>query len=500
MATIIDILNNNAGDLCNKPVLRYNQQSFLYSFVLDSSDKFAQGLRNLNFKQGDNIVLLLPMIPELFTAYYGILKSRCRVVPLNYNLKTSDLKHAIVNSNAKGIVFWDRFEKKILSILDQIEIKPTLVQVSKNNQNNYHNFSEVVNSSESIGIDQYPNDEDEAVILYSSGTTGYPKGAVLTHKNIQMSAQAVIDRFNLVDTDKIIAVLSANHYLSLDFILHASLVSGLEILIHSNFDAVEITNSIKTNKATLLVGTPLFYATIAEQPDLNPEDFATLRLCVASGYHVNENTMTDFSKKLNLFITQCYGCIETTSVVSAKNRNDTNFNGSIGIPFENVEIKIVDEDGTECLDGETGEIAIKSPMNMKRYYSANPLHDEENINSWVYPGDLCRFDNNGNLEIWGRKEDIINKGNYKIYPFEVEERLLEHPNVKEAVVMGVDNKLYIQEIKAYIVLKENCNVKKEELLDHCKKKLPVYKCPGYIDFIPTLPKNISGAVVRRHLA
>ena len=499
MGTIIDILNDNAGELCNKPVLRYNHQSLPYSFVLDSSDKFAQGLRNLNLKQGDNIVLLLPIIPELFTAYYGILKSRCRVIPLNYNLKTADLKHVIENSDVEGIIFWDRFERKIISILDQLDIKPTLIQVGKNIQNKYHDFSEVVNSSDSIGIDQYPQEDDEAVILYSSGTTGYPKGAVLTHKSILSSAQAVINRFSLTRADKILAVLSVNHYLSLDFILHAGLICGSEILLHSNFDVVDIPKSIKSNKATVIVGTPLIFSAIIEQPDLNPEDFSTLRLCVASGFLVDDNIVNEYSEKLNLSITQCYGCVETTSVISVKNNNEKTISGSIGVPFESVEIKIIDEEGMECLYGETGEMAINSPMNMKRYFALNPSPGEENSKQWVYPGDMCKWDKDGNLEIWGHKEDIINKGNYKVYPVEVEKRLLEHPDVREVAVMGIDDKLYVQEVKAFIVLRENRTVSKEELLDHCKKSLPVYKCPGYIDFVPTLPRNISGAVVRRHL-
>ncbi|KPK96024.1 hypothetical protein AMJ80_02265 [bacterium SM23_31] len=519
MATIIEILNNNAGIFCNKPILHYKNIIVPYSEILDFSDKFAQALRNLNFQPNDNIALLLPNIPEVFTAYFGCLKARCRVIPLSIQQRTYDLRNIIEQSNVKGIIFWDKFERKLENVLKQVSIHPALIQVGNRAAIDSHYFSDVLEASESISISEYPEDEHEAVILYSSGTTANPKGAILTHANIRESAQAIISRFEFTSNDKIVGILPVNHYLSQTLILNAALLCGAEILLHPQFKSVEICKYIQRNKATVFVGIPSMYREILDLPDLSPEVFSTLRFGIVSGSPVDSVLVNGYREKFGLPIIQSYGCIETTSIIISTGRNEKYSNDEIGKPFPGVEVKITDEDGSELLYGGIGEIAVKSPTNMKGYFngsqsedinddsfsagggstSGRPPETEQLQAEWVYPGDLCKWDENGNIELIGHKEELIDKGHFPVYPKEIESCLESHPAVKEAAVIGVYDAEHIKEIKAFLILHQDESVTIDEIAAFCSEKLPKYKRPKYIQFVDTLPKNLSGSVIKRFL-
>ena len=509
MATIIEILNNNAGLFCNKPILNYKNITVPYSEILDFSDKFAQALRNLNFQANDTIALLLPNIPEAFTAYFGCLKARCRVVPLCIQQRTFDLRYIIENSNVKGIIFWDKFERKLANVLKQVAINPTLIQVGDRTNIDSHYFSDVLEASESISIYEYPEEENEAVILYSSGTTANPKGAVLTHANIRESAQAIIERFEFTSSDKIVGILPINHYLSQTLILNAALLCGAEILLHPQFKPEGICRFIQRNRATIFVGIPSMYKEILKLPDLSPEVFSTLRFGIVSGSPVDSKLLNSFREQYNFSIIQSYGCIETTSIITSTGRNEEYDSNEVGKPFPNVEVKITGEDGGELLPGEIGEIAIKSPMNMKGYFNGSQSEDinddtfkpeaDQPRDEWIYPGDLCMWGENGNIELIGHKGELIDKGHFPVYPKEIESCLESHPAVKEAAVIGIHDAEHIKEIKAFLILQQDESVTEDEIVAFCSDKLPKYKRPKYIQFVESLPKNMSGSVIKRFL-
>lgn len=509
MATIIEILNNNAGLFCNKPILHYKNIAVPYSEILDFSDKFAQALRNLNFQANDTIALFLPNIPEVFTAYFGCLKARCRVVPLCIQQRTYDLRYIIENSNVKGIIFWDKFELKLANVLKQVAINPKLIQVGNHANIDCHSFSNVLEASESISISEYPEEEHEAVILYSSGTTANPKGAVLTHANIRESAQAIIDRFDLTSDDKIVGILPINHYLSQTLILNAALLCGAEILLHPLFKPEGICRFIRQNQATIFVGIPSMYKEILELPNLSPDVFSTLRFGIVSGSPVDIELVNSYREKFSFPIIQSYGCIETTSIIISTGRNEKYSNDEIGKPFPGVEVKITGEDGGELPYGGIGEIAVKSPTNMKGYFNGSQSEDidddsvlpeaEQLRAEWVYPGDLCKWDVNGNIELIGHKEELIDKGHFPVYPKEIEACLESHPAVKEASVIGVHDAEYIKAVKAFIILHQADSVTEDEINGFCSDKLPKYKRPKYIQFVDSLPKNLSGSVIKRFL-
>lgn len=499
MSTLIDILNKNAGDFCYKQVLRYRNYQLEYALFLDSSDKFAQGLRNLEYRPKDLVVLFMPNIPEFVTAYYGVLKARCRALPLNASLRKNELKYIFNLPEVRGIIYWDRFEKKIALILEQLEDKPKLIRVGDTGELQCQSFDQIIRESTPISTDEYPSEEDEAVILYSSGRTKNPKGAVLTHKSILISAKIIAETFEFTSRSKIIGVLPLYHYLGHTVIMNAALISGAEIILHTRFKPEEILNSISRTRATVMVGIPMMYDELAETPPNNNYDLTSLKYCIVSGGFVKKDTAKKFEELFNIKLSQAYGSVETTSVVTCDMENG-NVESNIGKPLKGVEVKIIDKTGNILFPGETGELAVKSPTNMKYYY--NPYSNENRnaaISDWHLTGDFCKYDDSGNIHMVGLKSEVIQKGLYPVFPEEIEEVLFQNEKVKDASVVGIPDKDHFQEIKAYVVKNPDVDLNKDEISAFCRERLPKYKCPKQIEIVDYLPKNASGMVIKRFL-
>lgn len=500
MATIIDELNKNAGKYCTKPVLRYRTFQQDYARVLDYSDRFAQGLRDLGFKTGDLIMLYLPNISEFTTAYYGCMKAGLRVIPMNLSFRKHEIKYILNHPELKGLVYWVRFENKIAELLEQINRKPKLIRVGEFKELESEHFESIIERSGAISTYDYPDDTDEAVILYSSGASNNPKGAVLSHYSIHKSAEAVVREFGFTSEDKVIGAVPLYTFLGHTVIMNASLLAGAEVILHTRFKPEEILQSIFRTKATIMIGTPFMYRQLAECDISATLDLSTLRFGIVSGDRIDCNLVKQFKEKFDFPLIQSFGSIETTSLVSYNVINEENDCNDIGKAFEGVKIEVVDSTGKPFSSaGDKGELTVNCEMNMVRYFSG-PRNDETTSSSeWVYPGDIVYVDEIGRIKYIGHKSDIIMKGNFQVHASEVEEMLLMHDAVRESAVTGVNDPEKNQELKAFVVLKPDMKTTEEELKSHCSESLPVYKIPKHIKIVDYLPKTISGKVVKRFL-
>ncbi|MFC1555559.1 class I adenylate-forming enzyme family protein [candidate division KSB1 bacterium] len=500
MPTLIDILNSNAGRFCTKPIVRYRNYQLDYARVLDRSDRLAQALRNLKYEQGDLIILFIPNIPEFVTAYFGCLKAGCRVIPMNLSFRKHEIKYIFNNPEVKGVIYWDRFEKKIVSVFEQLQNIPKLICVGKNIELESQSFEKIIESSQAISTDEYPEEGEEAVVLFSSGTSGNPKGVVLSHENILKSAESIVKNFEFTSTDKIIGALPLYNFLGHSVIMNAGLLCGAEIILHTRFKPNEIVQSIQRSGATVMVGTPTMYMQLAEYNDDQKIDTPGVRFGIVSGDFLYQDTALKIKEKYGFPLIQSYGCVETTSIISGSLLNGKTDVNNLGKFFDCVEAKLLDEKGNQIhFTEDYGELVISSPMNMKRYFN-NSSEEQENVSKeWVSPGDMCSRDDSGSLHFVCHNSEIIHKGNFPIIAGDIEAVISEHDSVHEVAVVGIPNKDYFQEVKAFILKKHGNNTSEKEIIDFCASKLPKYKVPKEVAFLDNFPRTISGKILKRFL-
>ncbi|HZG70168.1 MAG TPA: AMP-binding protein, partial [Chondromyces sp.] len=342
------------------------------------------------------------------------------------------------------------------------------------------------------------DEEETAVILYTSGTTGKPKGAMLSHKNLYSNARDVADYLEFNKDDRVITVLPMFHVFCLTVSLNAPLIKGASLLISSKFSPKYTFYLAKTYKATVFAGVPTMYNFLYQYPESNPADFSSLRLCISGGSSMPLALLENFEKKFSTTISEGYGLSEASPVTCFNPLDRPRKAGSIGQSIKNVENKVVDELGEELPAGRVGELIVRGPNVMKGYYKMPEASAVTIRDGWLYTGDLARMDEDGYLYIVDRKKDLIIVGGYNVYPREVEEVLYGHPDIIEAAVLGAPDTDYGESVRCFVV-SANPELSEQDIILYCKEHLAEYKVPKAVEFLDELPKNTTGKILRRAL-
>jgi len=341
-------------------------------------------------------------------------------------------------------------------------------------------------------------DDDVAVILYTSGTTGKPKGAMLTHKNVYSNAQDTANYLKINGEDRVIATLPMFHVFCLTVALNAPLMNGGTVLIVPKFSPAKIFQLAREEKATIFAGVPTMYNFLYQYEEGKAEDLQTLRLCISGGASIPVALLKNFEQKFKVIISEGYGLSEASPVTCFNPLDRPRKPGSIGTSIMNVENKVVNEFGEEVPVGEVGELIVRGPNVMKGYYNMPEETAHTIRDGWLYTGDLAKMDEEGYFYIVDRKKDMIIVGGYNVYPREVEEVLYSHPDVVEAAVIGVPDPNFGEAVKCFVVSR-NPNLTEEQLIEYCREHLAKYKVPSSIEFLEELPKNTTGKILRRAL-
>jgi long-chain acyl-CoA synthetase len=341
---------------------------------------------------------------------------------------------------------------------------------------------------------------DTAVILYTSGTTGKPKGAELTHANLTRNAETSCELFGLTAQDVVIGALPLFHSFGQTCSLNAVLAAGGQLSMIARFDAGTVLQTIERDGATIFMGVPTMYSALLHHADLKTADSSTLRLSVSGGAALPAEVLAAFERAVGIPLLEGYGLSETSPVASF-NRPDNRKAGTIGLPISGVELKVVDDHGLEVPLGEVGEIAIRGHNVMKGYWN----RPEEtaavlSADGWFLTGDMGRADEDGFLSIVDRKKELIIRGGYNIYPREIEEVLYEHPDVREAAVIGIPHPDLGEEVGAAVVLTESGSASAAELREYVKARVAAYKYPRHVWFLDELPKGPTNKILKREIA
>jgi long-chain acyl-CoA synthetase len=340
--------------------------------------------------------------------------------------------------------------------------------------------------------------DDTAVILYTSGTTGTPKGAELTHSNLAINADVSKQLFSVGPDDVILGALPLFHAFGQTCGLNVAVGSGASLALVARFDPTAVLETIAREGVTVFEGVPTMYVALLHQPESERFDTGTLRLCVSGGAALAVEVLREFERTFDCVILEGYGLSETSPVACFNHPDRVRKPGSIGTPVEGVEMRLVDEKRAEVGPGEVGEIAIRGHNVMKGYwYRPDATAEAIDAEGWFYSGDLAQVDEDGCFFIVDRKKELIIRGGYNVYPREIEEVLYEHPAIREAAVIGIPHPVMGEEVGAAVALKPGADVSEDDIREFVKSNVAAYKYPRHVWFVDELPKGATGKVLKR---
>ncbi|HLR62899.1 MAG TPA: fatty acid--CoA ligase family protein [Lentibacillus sp.] len=491
----------------HKPAYIFQDQETSYIELEGAVTKFASRLQQLGYKKGDHIALVVGNSPYYIIGLYGALRMGAVVIPVNPMYTSHEMSYILRNGDVKAIITMDVLLEKFEPIADQLpdvryyitcESGADIAHDKSPLSAKMKSFTQMIEEG-SLGFDDPgSDDEDTAIILYTSGTTGEPKGAMLSHKNIYSNAKDVADYLTINGEDRVIAALPMFHVFCLTVAVNAPLMNGGTVLIMPKFSPQEVFRVARVHEATIFAGVPTMYNYLLQSAENGQSDFSGIRLCISGGSAMPISLLKGFEKAFDVKVSEGYGLSESSPVTCFNPLDRPRKPGSIGTSILNVENKVVDEFSEEVPPGEVGELIVRGPNVMKGYYKMEEETTAALRDGWLYTGDMARMDDEGYFYIVDRKKDMVLVGGFNVYPREVEEVLYDHPGVAEAAVIGTPHPESGESVLAFIVASDS-SLDEAALLEFCKGHLAKYKVPSKMEFMDELPKNTTGKILRKNL-
>ncbi len=473
-----------------------------YAQLDTKTDAVASALIEAGVRPGDVVGLQLPNIPEFPIALYGILKAGAAVIPMNTLYKSLEIAYLLSDSGARHIVTDSSSAAEAAGAAKEVGATGLYVVGAIPIGVAGRPFSDLV---EHEVLDPPPfvqrQPGDTAILLYTSGTTGKPKGVQLTHFQLFMNAGAHLDAFAMDAGSKVIAVMPLFHSLGMSGILNATVRAGGTVLMLPKFDTKRVLEVIQKHGATLIHGVPTMYHSLLHFPDLAAYDTSTLTMCGSAGAAIPAEVIDQVEHTFGVQILEMYGLTESGPLAAYNDPKDRK-PYSIGKPIPGVQIEIWDEDKQRLPRGaqNVGEMVIRGHNTMSGYLNNAAATAEAFTNGWLHTGDLAYMDEDGFLFFVDRKKELIIRGGYNVYPREVEEVLYSNPKVSEAAVVGIPDARLGEEIKAYLTLKRGETGQPQEFVDYVKERLAAYKYPRVVEIIEEMPKSPTGKILKKELA
>ena len=483
-------LARSADRYPDRPAVRLDDTILTYADLDESSARAGALLRERGVRPGDRVAVMLPNVPEFAVVYFGILRAGGVVVPMNPLLKEREVAYYLDDSQARLMVAWPGCAEEGTAGAARAGTACLVVDGGFG--------AELMSTPPAAGYADRA-DDDTAVILYTSGTTGQPKGAELTHANLSTNVEVfTTDLVRLGPEDVIFGGLPLFHSFGQTCGLNAAVSVGASLTLVARFVPGKVIEVLARDRVTVLEAVPTMYVALLGT-DRDGHDLSALRVCVSGGAALPVEVMRGFERAFGCVILEGYGLSETSPVASFNHPDRVPKPGSIGTPIRGVEMRAVDEWGKDVPVGEVGEIAIRGHNVMKGYWRREEATAEAIPDGWFRSGDLARVDDDGYFFIVDRRKDLIIRGGYNVYPREVEEVLYEHPAVAEAAVIGVPDASLGEEVGAAVVLKPGETVTEQEIQDYVKGQLAAYKYPRRVWLLDALPKGPTGKILKREI-
>ncbi|MGW8761052.1 long-chain-fatty-acid--CoA ligase [Streptomyces sp. NPDC055815] len=490
MANLAGFLVETAARQPERPALRLGEQVITYAELDERSARAAALLRSEGVRPGDRVALMLPNVPEFVVLYYGVLRAGAVVVPMNPLLKTRETEFHLADSGAVRLFEWYQAPGEGAQGAAAAGVRHTAVEPAE--------FAATLARHEPLPEVADAGDEDMAVLLYTSGTTGRPKGAVLSHAGLRHNTEVnTVHIQEMTPEDVVVGCLPLFHIFGQICTMSAAVRSGASLVLIPRFDPGAVLAAVARERATVFEGVPTMYAALLQHS--SDADVSTLRMCISGGASLPVEILHGFERRFGCPVLEGFGMSETSPVVTFNHPDRPRKAGSIGTPIRDVEVRLLDDKGQDVAPGEIGELAVRGPNLMKGYWN-RPEETEAAIpDGWLRTGDLARADEDGYLYIVDRKKDMIIRGGYNVYPREIEEVLHEHPAVALAAVVGVPHAELGEEVAAAVVLRPGAEATPEDLREYVKDRVAAYKYPRRVWLVDALPLGPSGKILKREI-
>ncbi len=509
------------------PALIYYGKTITYKQLDLLSNRLANALIELGVQKGDRVAIMLPNIPQCVIAYFGALKAGAVVVQTNPLYVERELEHQINDSGAETIIALDLFYEKIARIQHRVPLKRIILtgaedylppilkllyplkammegsRVRVPRHPSIYDFVALLKKTEAIQPIVPVKAEDTALLQYTGGTTGVPKGVMLSHGNLVANAYQCRHWMPTLQEGKevFLGVVPFFHVYGLSTCMNLGVVVGACLVLLPRFKTEDVLKTIVQYRVTVFMGVQAMYVAINNYPRIGKFDLSSIRICISGAGPLHVEVQERFEELTGGKLVEGYGLSEASPVTHCTPIYGKRKKGCIGLPFPDTDVKIVDQETgqRELPVGEIGELVVRGPQVMKGYWKKEDETKNVLRDGWLFTGDMARMDEEGYFTIVDRKKDMIKTRGENVYPREVEEVLFRHPKIKEAVVVGIPNSFSVEVIKAYVVLKEREHATAEEIIDYCSKELAKFKLPKLIEFRKELPKTMVGKVLRRIL-
>ncbi|MGG3450800.1 long-chain-fatty-acid--CoA ligase [Domibacillus aminovorans] len=522
-------LTKAAAEYRDKIAIEFLGKKLTYKELYDSALKMAAYLKKIGVKKGDRVAIMLPNSPQAVISFYGVMYAGAVVVQFNPLYKEREIEYQLKDCGAKVMIALDLLYPRIQHIISNTQLEHTIVTAIKDylpfpknilypfiqkkqtgmvvhieNRNNNHHFTKIMAGptvkEELLNINI---ENDPAVLQYTGGTTGFPKGVILTHKNLVANASMCVAWMYKYrpGAEILLGIIPFFHVYGMTTVMILSVMQGYKMVLLPKFDSKTTLKTIQKQKPTIFPGAPTIYVALLNDPNMTKYDLSSIDACISGSAPLPVDIQKKFENVTGGKLVEGYGLTETSPVTHANFIWGDRIKGSVGVPWPDTDAAIYSMQTNELVEkpGELGEIVVKGPQVMKGYWNRPEETEQSFKDGWLLTGDIGYMDENGFFYVVDRKKDIIIAGGFNIYPRDVEEVLYEHESIQEAVVAGIPDPYRGETVKAYIVLKEDRHVTEKELDDYCRKNLAVYKVPHVYDFRDELPKTAVGKILRRVL-
>lgn len=526
-----EYLKEAAEEFGEQPAIHFLGKELSFLEVYQQTVKLANYFVNLGVRKGDRVAIMLPNCPQSVISYYAILMAGGIVVQTNPLYTERELEYQMNDSGAEVIVALDLLFPRVSKVKALTKLKHVIVTgikdylpfpknvvypfiqkkqhgviVKAEHSGSTHLFTQIQKISRD---DELPPEietdpwEDIALLQYTGGTTGFPKGVMLTHMNLVSNTLMCSSWMAKCQRGKesVLGILPFFHVYGMTTVMNLSIMQGFKMILLPKFDATDTLKTIQKLKPTLFPGAPTIYIALLNHPEIQNYDLSSIGSCISGSAPLPVEVQEKFEKATGGKLVEGYGLSEASPVTHSNFLWDMpRMKGSIGVPWPDTEAVIFSlETGEQAEFNEIGELAIRGPQIMKGYWNKPEETEAVLRDGWLYTGDLGYMDEKGYFFIVDRKKDMIIAGGYNIYPREIEEVLYEHESVQETVVAGVPDAYRGETVKAYVVLKSGHSISEEELDRHARKYLAAYKVPRIYEFRKELPKTAVGKILRRAL-
>lgn len=490
------LLDTNIEQYGEYPLLYFNDKQYSNVETKRYADYIANGLSDLGIEHGDRVMVCMPNCPEVLFSYQGITRAGAIIVPIMYMLHPKEIYFIALNSGIKAVITTSHILPNVEKALEGLPTKPVVILADMPTNERAYNLYDIMKKEGNLAKKAIKPD-DTAIILYTSGTTGNPKGVLLTHKNLYSNAENSI-KHNETERGTTIGVLPLAHVYGLT-ISNICYLTGSSIVVFSKFDPKALFEAIEKYQVKSFSAVPAMIHAILAYPEADKYDTSSLESVGSGSAPLPLALLHAFEQKFGAVILEGYGLSEAAPIVTAHLKGQPVKPGSVGLPIPGVKLKIVDQNGDELPTGEVGELIVHGDNVTPGYFQNEEETKRALKEKWLFTGDMGRIDEDGYLYIVDRKKDLIIRGGFNIYPRDVEELLSTHEQVSEVAVVGVPDERMGEEMVVCVVKKPNATISEEELIQYCQNHLAKNKTPKKVLFLEALPRNGVGKILKTHL-